>query len=217
MVVVTLFNLIELVVLVHSKISYCGSFFYLSRCLIICFNTRAVRIGLIHGLDADVCMMAIMRFMARRGRPHAHDHQWPTSWVLLLNARNWPRNRITQPFATVWHITVWSGSSVFPGHLALLLYGKNWFAVVRKRIFFLEPTGLTLPVLSITMCLVEQTLNGQPIIFVSDDPGDLEALTPNHFHLGRKVAAQPLLPDAATYVDCRKLYKEAQSFKAPMR
>ena len=39
-------------------------------CLFTCFVTRAVHIEVVNGLDTDACMMAITRFMARRGRPH---------------------------------------------------------------------------------------------------------------------------------------------------
>ena len=31
--------------------------------------TRAVHIEVVNGLDTDACMMAITRFMARRGKP----------------------------------------------------------------------------------------------------------------------------------------------------
>ena len=39
--------------------------------------------------------------------------------------------------------------------------------------------------LSTTFCLVEQALNNRSLTPVSDDPNDLEALTPNHFLLDR--------------------------------
>ena len=39
-------------------------------CLFTCLVTRAVHIEVVIGLDTDACMMAITRFMARRGRPH---------------------------------------------------------------------------------------------------------------------------------------------------
>ena len=62
------------------------------------------------------------------------------------------------------------------------------------------------------MCLFEQTLNTRPLTPMSDDPEDLEALTPDHFLLGRPVLTEPLMPDAVRYVDCRKLYKVAQAY-----
>ena len=72
--------------------------------------------------------------------------------------------------------------------------------------------SLTLPVLTTTKCLVEQTLNARPFTQVSDDPSDFEALTPNHFSLGPRVSAQPLPPNASMYVDCRKMYKVSQNY-----
>ena len=39
-------------------------------------------------------------------------------------------------------------------------------------------------VLHTTFCLVENALNSRPLTPVSADPGDLNALTPNHFLLG---------------------------------
>ena len=55
---------------------------------------------------------------------------------------------------------------------------------------------LTDDVLSTNMCLVEQMLNSKPLTSVNDDPEDLEALTPNHFLLGRAVPATSFIPDA---------------------
>ena len=68
---------------------------------------------------------------------------------------------------------------------------------------------LTLPVLTTTICLVQQTLNARPLTPVSDDPEDLGALKPNHFLLGGPVLAEPLMPDAVIYV-----YKVAQAYKS---
>ena len=45
--------------------------------------------------------------------------------------------------------------------------------------------SLTDDVFITTMCLVEQTLNARPLTSVSDDSDDLEALTPNHFFIGK--------------------------------
>ena len=76
-------------------------------------------------------------------------------------------------------------------------HGGSWDIMVRscKRVFYciLGTRKLTDEVLSTTLCLVEQALNARPITSVTDDPEDLEALTPNHFSLGCASAALPLV------------------------
>ena len=95
-------------------------------------------------------------------------------------------------------------------------FGGIWERLVRscKKAMFamLGNRRLTFPLLATTMCLVQQTLNARPLTPVSDDPEDLEALTPNDFLLGRPVLAEPLMPDAVRYVDCRNIYKVAQAY-----
>ena len=54
-------------------------------------------------------------------------------------------------------------------------------------------------------------MNSRPLKGDSDDPDDLEALTPNHFLLGRANLATPFLPDAQRYIDLRRLFRVAQA------
>ena len=60
--------------------------------------------------------------------------------------------------------------------------------------------------LKTTMCLVDQILNSRPLTFVSDDPEGLDALTPNHFLLGRASPSTPFIPDAQRYTDLRRVF-----------
>ena len=80
-------------------------------------------------------------------------------------------------------------------------------AIVRNR-------ELTDDVLSTTMCLVEPILNSSPLTStsISDDPEDLEALTPNHFLLGRASPATPFIPDAQRYTDLRRVFRVSQAY-----
>ena len=45
--------------------------------------------------------------------------------------------------------------------------------------------------LSTLLCIVEAVINGRPLTAVSDDPNDLEALTPNHLLLLRTGVVLP--------------------------
>ena len=82
----------------------------------------------------------------------------------------------------------------------------------KAMIAVLDGRSLTDDVLITTMCLVEQTLNARPLTSVSDDPDDLEALTPNHFLMGRANLATPFLPDAQRYTDLRRVFLVSQVY-----
>ena len=176
-------------------------------CLFTCLTTRAVHIEVVDGLDTDACMMAITRFMARRGRPHMFISDNGTNFVGSARefrelAIEWNQSAIHDQLAH--QRIVWKFNPPGAPH-----FGGVWERLVRtcKKAMYpiLGSRCLTLPVLTTTMCLVEQTLNGRPLTPVSHDPEDLEALTPNHFLLGPRVIA-------SRYVDCRRLYQVAQGY-----
>ena len=94
--------------------------------------------------------------------------------------------------------------------------GGIWERLVRSckkvMIAVLDGRSLKDDVLITSMFLVEQTLNARPLTSVSDDPDDLEALTPNHFLLGRASLAAPFLPDAQCYTDLRRVFGVSQAY-----
>ena len=112
---------------------------------------------------------------------------------------------------------MFSGNSTLRERHILEAVGNAWLEVLRKQRIILGTRLLTLPLLTLTICLVEQTLNARPLTPVSVDPSDKGALRPNHFLLGPKVLAQPLLPDASRHVECRKMYKVAKSYIETIR
>ena len=72
--------------------------------------------------------------------------------------------------------------------------------------------SVTEDVLSTTMCTVKQTLNAKPLITVSSEVNDLEALTSNHFWLGNKNVCLPYLPCAEELIDHRKLFRQTLAY-----
>ena len=82
---------------------------------------------------------------------------------------------------------------------------KAMYAVLGNR-------SVTEDVLSTTMCLVEQTLNARPLTPVHSDATDLEAITPNHFPLGKKNLSLQYLSGAEPFVDHRKLFRQTQNY-----
>ena len=63
------------------------------------------------------------------------------------------------------------------------------------------------------LCLTEQLPNSRPLTPNSNDPSKIEALTPDHFLLGRPSIAIPYLPDAQKCQNHRKMFWVAQAHK----
>ena len=82
-----------------------------------------------------------------------------------------------------------------------------------KQAIYHVLNGQRLPdeLLATILCLTEQLLNARPLTPNSNDPTDLEALTPNHFLLGRPSIAIPYFPDAQKYQNHRKMFRVAQA------
>ena len=172
-----------------------------------CLVTRAVLIEVVNDLATDACMMAVTRFKARRGRPHTVISDNGTNFVaadreFTVCFNEWDRDAMSERLARGQ--IIWKFNPPGAPH-----FGGIWERLVRsckKAMFAIQGNRrLTLPVLTTIIFLVEQALNARPLTPVSGDPEDLEASTPNHFLLGRPVLAEPLMPDAVTYVDCRKM------------
>ena len=176
-----------------------------SCCLFTCLTTRAVHIEVVRSLDTDSCLVAIKRFIVRRGKPTTNISDNGTNFVgsareLKEYINSWNQDQITSNLAQK-HI-VWKfnppGAPYFDGVWERLVRSckKAMMAILGNR-------SMTDESLTTTMCLVERTLNARPITPASDDPLDLEALTPNCFVLGRGNVCIPFIPNAEIYSNHR--------------
>ena len=75
-------------------------------------------------------------------------------------------------------------------------FGGSWERLVSSckisMYHVLKNQKLTDDVLLTVTCLVEQMLNAMPLTTVSGDVKDCEALTPNHFLIGRPAIDYPI-------------------------
>ena len=183
-------------------------------CLFTCLTVRAVHIEIVPKLDTDCCLNAIMRFIARRGKPVKMISDNGTNFVgaekelaeyiaawnkrqieehLIQQGIRWKFNPPAAPhFRGVWERLVRSCK-------------KAMYAVLGNR-------SVAEDVLSTTVCLVEQTLNAIPLTQVSSDATNLEAITPNHFLHGNKYLCLPYLSGSEQFVDHRKLFRQTQAY-----
>ena len=159
--------------------------------LFTCLATRAIHLEVTQSMDTDSFVMALRRFIARRGRPSkicsdngtnlkggerelreslAHLNQQKISDEMTQRHITWRWNPPAAPhFGGVWERLVGSV--------------KRALAVV------LGNQVTTDEVLSTVFCEVENMVNSRPITPVTDDARDPAALTPNHFLLGRNHSA----------------------------
>lgn len=161
--------------------------------LFTCLTTRAVHIEIAHTLDTDSCLNAIRRFMCRRGQVSIIRSDNGSNFVAaereLRDAiQLWNQDKIHNTLRqkeVEWIFSPPTGSH----------FGGIWerqIRSVRKLLkSILKEQTVDDECLQTLMCEIEAIINDRPITTSSDDPNDLEALTPNHLLLLKR---QPSLP-----------------------
>ena len=183
-------------------------------CLFTCLTTRAVHIEVISSLEIETCLTAITRFFAQRGKP---------ATILSDNGANFVgAAKELRDCINAWNQSDFENSLAQKdikwkfNHPGAPQFEGIWERLVRScekpMIAVLDGQSLTDDVLITTMCLIEQTLNARPLNSVSDDPVDLEALTPNHFSMVRASLSTPFLPDAQRYIDLRRVFRVSHAY-----
>ena len=151
-----------------------------------CLAIRAVHIEVAFSLDTDSFLLALRRFIARRGQVKEIYSDNGTNFTsgereLRDAISEWNQERRIHNSLLQKDIK-WTFSPPYGSHL-----GGIWercIRTIRKILRSLLREQITddesLPTL---MCEVESILNSRPISTVSSDPYDLEPLTPNHLLL----------------------------------
>ena len=174
--------------------------------------TRTVHFEVVPTMDTSSCVMGIERFAARRGTPSVLWSDNGTNFIasekkLLQNVSAWNQQTLSETL--VKKRIQWKFNPPSAPH-----HGGVWERFVRsfKHIFYaiLGNRRLTDEILTNTFCLVEQSLNSRPLVPVSSDATDLDALTPNHFLLG--TADSTMLSHQRADIDHRKRYVRAQAY-----
>ena len=101
--------------------------------LFTCLVTRAVHIEVVNGLHTDACLMAITRFMARRGKPHTIINDNGTKFVGAAREfkeciSQWDQDAMCERLARgqiIWKFNP-------PGAPHLVDFGRGWYAAARK-------------------------------------------------------------------------------------
>ncbi|KAK0144597.1 hypothetical protein N1851_017050 [Merluccius polli] len=158
-----------------------------------CLTVRAVHIEVASSLDTDSCIHALRRFIARRGQVRLMRSDNGTNFVgterELREAVQALENAKIQDILQSKGIT-WMFNPPAASH-----FGGVWerqIRTIRKVLYsIVKQETIDDEGLHTLMCDVEAIINSRPITRVSNDPNDLEALTPNHLLLMKAITPLP--------------------------
>lgn len=155
--------------------------------------SRAVHLEMASTLDTDACINALRRFISRRGQV---QHLWSDNGTNFVGTERELKEALAKldQEAIAGHLVQagvnWTFNPPAGSH-----FGGVWERMIRlvRRVLSsvlrhqtLDDDGLTT-----VLCEAEAILNDRPITKLSDDPNDLEPLTPNHLLLLR---GKPSIP-----------------------
>ncbi|XP_066933479.1 uncharacterized protein [Clytia hemisphaerica] len=184
-------------------------------CIFTCLTTRAIHLEVAPSLESDDFINVLERFICRRGSPKLIRSDCGTNFKganneLKKELERMDSAKIDQSLRR--QSIEWDFNPPESPHM-----GGVWERMVRSvktslnAVIMAEYVVLNDFTLLTVLTEVEALVNSRPLTSVSDDTSDLDALTPNHFIIGR---ASTLLPTCITYNDNvtpRKRWKQVQS------
>ena len=181
--------------------------------LITCMTTRAVHLEVAQSLNTDSFLMALRRFIARRGKPEVIYSDNGTNLragerELRRLIREWNQQAICDQLAQadiIWHFSPPAAADM----------GGVWERMIgtvkRALRTVLGKLMVTDEVLQTVIAEAEAVVNSRPLTYVSAEGDSLEALTPNHLLLGHPTVCMPpgIFNDGDT--SSRRLWRQTQA------
>lgn len=163
--------------------------------IFVCFSVKAIHFELVYSLSTEAFVAALKRFIARRGRPVEIYSDNGTNFVGAYNEYN---KFLKTLFKSNEELENYLASEGIKWHFnppSAPHFGGLWEAGVKSLKFHLRRVVGSL-ILSFEEFLtlvvqVEAVLNSRPLCPLSNDPNDLDALTPGHFLIGSSMLAMP--------------------------
>lgn len=181
-------------------------------CLFTCLNIRAVHIEVTESLRTDSFVNALRRFTARRGQVQLMRSDNGTNFKsadkeLGEAIAEWNESHIVDYLAQ--KKIKWLYNPPGASH-----HGGVWERMIRTVRNILKSIAgeqlLTDEQLRTVMCEAEGIINGRPLTKLSDDPNDLEVLTPNHLLLLKSGPSIPPGLFSSTDVYSRRRWRQIQ-------
>ena len=191
-------------------------------CIFVCFNSRAIHIEDVSSLQTDTFIQALLRFISVRGCPKEIWSDNGTNFTgaekeLRLLVQDMSDERIKSELHSrevEWYkcpLPEWRFQPPAASHMSGV-----WERLVRsvkkamKAVLGRRSALVDLEALRTVFEEVTSILNSRPICSSSDDPKDMEPLTPNHLLLQRPNLFVPPGIFAKEDVYSRKQWRHAQ-------
>ena len=163
-------------------------------CIFTCMSTRATHLEVAESLSTDSFINVLRRFISRRGQPEHLYSDCGTNFKGADKELTECLKELNQSQIAVWTQRKginWKFNPPEAPHM-----GGAWERMVRTVKVALKAILRDQIVndfhLMTVFTEVEAIVNSRPLTAVSDDVNDLEALTPNHFLLGRSSQCLPI-------------------------
>lgn len=163
--------------------------------LFVCHATSAVHLELVTDYSTDAFIAAYKRFTARRGICATLMSDCGTN---LKGADSELKNlfsKVSKELGNLATILAKDGTQWKFNLPSAPHFGGKWEAGVKSVKYHLKriigDTLLTYEEMSTLLTQIEAVLNSRPLSSLSDDPEDLNALTPGHFLIGNAPAIMP--------------------------
>lgn len=165
----------------------------LSKCyvsLFVCFATKAIHLELVTELTKDAFILALKRFVSRRGKPTQILSDNGKNFVAAASElKTFLKQKERELTESILQENIeWKFIPPYSPH-----FGGLWEAGVKsskhhlKRV--LGDAHLTFEEFYTLLVQVEAVLNSRPLFPMSSDPNDLNSLTPAHFLIGRPLTS----------------------------
>ncbi|XP_062711642.1 uncharacterized protein LOC134289598 [Aedes albopictus] len=198
---VDFFGPINVVVGRHKEKRWCALF--------TCFGTRAIHLEIVHSLSTPACLMAIRRFVCRRGVPVEFFSDNGTNFVgaskIVVKKIEADCSEALTSSRTRWNFNPPSAPH----------FGGVWERLVRsvKKAMEVLDDGrkLTDEVLLTTLAEAEDLVNSRPLTYVPQEPGNSGSITPNSFLKGLPMGETECgIPPTSEAEALRDSHKRAQ-------
>ena len=181
--------------------------------LFTCFSVRAVHLEKLEDLTSDLFINALIRFVARRGKPNEIWSDNATNFVGASRELKSAWNALDKEHIvseTAKRGIQWRFNPPLASHQSGVW--ERPIRTVRKVLTSLLGTcyRLTDDVLHTVICEAENVVNSRPLTYCSDSVNDFEALTPNHLLIfqGNNPYPWGTFQNGETY---RKRWKQVQT------